>query len=215
MIDGLSQTYAELLDGSYDSLDRIVLNAYFRFAQSPAGFLVWWPQLHGSDEDLDKAHLMRLAGRFRRWLRAWALANNVPIKVCKAGEHKFEIADEYLAKTDVREGVFLIIEGRAQAPVFDVLNSGHIRIKQPYPYVNHFSFHILDPDWGQVVIKLSGHPPFPAQIILNGHDYPARQAERNGIAFTKEGNCFTHVETSDAFAAMGRDLALRKELQGC
>ena len=206
MTDGLSQAYAELLDGSYDSLDRIVLNAYFRFAQSPAGFRIWWRQLRGSDDDLDNAHLMRLAGRFRRRLRTWALANNVPIKVCKAGEHKFEIADEYLAKTDVREGVFLLIEGRAQAPVFDVLNGGHIQVKRPYPYVNHVSFHILDPDWGHVVIKLSSHPPFPAQIILNGHEYLARQAERTGVAFTKEGNCFTQIETGDAFAAMAETL---------
>jgi hypothetical protein len=204
MTDGLSQTYAELLDGSYDSLDRIVLNAYFRFAQNPAGFRVWWRQLHGSDEDLDNAHLMRLAGRFRRRLRAWALANNVPTKVCKAGEHKFEIADEYLAKTDVREGVFLIIEGRAPASVFDVLKSGCIQVQRPY--VITFRFTSCDADWGHVVIKLSGHPPFPAQIILNGHEYLARQAERNGIPFTKEGNCFTHVETGDAFAAIAETL---------
>jgi hypothetical protein len=55
MTDGLSQAYAELLDGSYDSLDRIVLSGYFRFTQSPADVRVWWRQLHGSDEDLDNA----------------------------------------------------------------------------------------------------------------------------------------------------------------
>jgi hypothetical protein len=49
MTDGLSRMYAELLDGTYDSLDRIVLNAYFRFAQSPAGFRIWWRQLRGSE----------------------------------------------------------------------------------------------------------------------------------------------------------------------
>ena len=59
------------------------------------------------------------------------------------------------------------------------------------PYVNHYSFHILDPDWGHLTIKISGHPPFPAQVILNGHEYVACQARKAGIAFTKEGNCFT------------------------
>jgi hypothetical protein len=29
---------------------------------------------------------------------------------------------------------------------------------------------VLDPDWGHVTIKMSGHPPFGAQIILNGHE---------------------------------------------
>ena len=41
-------------------------------------------------------------------------------------------------------------------------------------YVNHYSFHIIDPEWGHVTIKMSGHPPFGAQIILNGHEYVAR-----------------------------------------
>jgi hypothetical protein len=79
-------------------------------------------------------------------------------------------------------------------------------VKRPYPHVNHFSFHILDQDWGHVVIKLSGHPPFPAQIILNRHEYLARQAERNRIPFTKEGNCFTQIESTKAFAAMAETL---------
>ena len=51
----------------------------------------------------------------------------------------------------------------------------------------------MDPVWGHVTIKMSGHPPFGAQIILNGHEYVARQAEAAGIAFTKVGNCFTTV----------------------
>ncbi|HEY1216365.1 MAG TPA: hypothetical protein VGE93_22305 [Bryobacteraceae bacterium] len=84
MTDGLSRTYAELLDGIYDSLDRIVLNAYFRFAQNPAGFRVWWRQLHGTEDHLDNAHLMRLAGRFRRRMHAWALCSRVPVRSCKA-----------------------------------------------------------------------------------------------------------------------------------
>src|ERR1700680_690605 len=58
------------------------------------------------------------------------------------------------------------------------------------------SFHILDPEWGHITIKISGHPPFPAQVILNGHEYVACQARKAGIGFTKEGNCFTHI--SDA-----------------
>jgi len=41
--------------------------------------------------------------------------------------------------------------------------------------VNHYSFHILDPDWGHVTIKMSGHPPFGAQVMLNGQEYVAAQ----------------------------------------
>ena len=53
------------------------------------------------------------------------------------------------------------------------------------------SFHIMDPAFGHLAIKMSGHPPFGAQVMLNGHEYAAVAAQGEGIGFTKEGNCFT------------------------
>ena len=55
MTDGLSTLYQDLLGGSYDCVDRIVLNAYFRMGHSPGGFRVWWRALTGSDDTLAKA----------------------------------------------------------------------------------------------------------------------------------------------------------------
>ncbi|MBK5291285.1 MAG: hypothetical protein JJE04_06380 [Acidobacteriia bacterium] len=57
--------------------------------------------------------------------------------------------------------------------------------------MNHYHFHILDPDWGQVTIKRSGHPPFGAQVMLNGHEDVAGEARKDKIEFSKEGNGFT------------------------
>ena len=45
MTDGLSSLYQELLSGSYDCVDRIVLNAYFGMGHSPGGFRAWWRAL--------------------------------------------------------------------------------------------------------------------------------------------------------------------------
>src|SRR6476661_5851331 len=59
MMDGLSTLYRDLLGGSYDCVDRIVLNAYFRMGHDPGGFRVWWRALTGSDETLENAYLMR------------------------------------------------------------------------------------------------------------------------------------------------------------
>ena len=55
-----------------------------------------------------------------------------------------------------------------------------VNIERRTEYVNHYSFHIIDPQWGHVTIKMSGHPPFGAQIILKGHEFVARHAPRRG-----------------------------------
>src|SRR5271170_7668749 len=64
MPDSLSDRYAELLTGSYDCVDRIVLNAFFRMGHAPGGFRVWWQALTGSEETLWCAELHRLRGVF-------------------------------------------------------------------------------------------------------------------------------------------------------
>ena len=207
MADGLSDLYHDLLTGSYDCVDRIILNAYFRMGHSPGGFHVWWQALTGSDDTLDNTHLMRMAGRFSRRLRGYAKAHNIPVIDCRVGQRKHNIAEEYLAQTSITRGLFLILIGRAQAPVWEVTRAHHLERKQPMPYVNHYSFHILDPEWGHITIKISGHPPFPVQVILNGHEYVACQAHKAGISFTKDGNCFTHVSDAAGLAKIADTLS--------
>ena len=210
MADGLSERYQDLLTGSYDCVDRIVLNGYFRPGHNAGGFRVWWHNLMSSLETLDNTHLMRLAGRFSRRVRGWAKAHGVPVIDCRAGQRKHDLAEEYLKTTPIKRGVFLILVRKAQAPVWEVSVSGkqhHLERKNPMPYVNHYSFHIMDPDWGHVTFKISGHPPFPAQIIFNGHEYVACQAQKAGIGFTKEGNCFTHVADVTGLAKIADTLS--------
>jgi hypothetical protein len=113
-----------LLGGSYDCVDRIVLNAYFRMGHDPGGFRVWWRALTGSDETLENGYLMRLAGRFSRRIRGYAKAHDIPVIDCPAGQRKHELAEEYLAKTRVTQGLFLILVGRAQAPVWAFAGAG-------------------------------------------------------------------------------------------
>ena len=190
MPDQLSSLYGEFLEGGYDCVDRIVCNAYFSMGQSGGGFRMWWRELHGSDENLDNNHLMRMAGRFSRRLRAWAKEKNIPVIYCSPGEDKHKIAEQHLASHEVKSGLFLVLASKAPALVWEVQQTGTGKLgqlvpKQPWPYVNHYSFHIWDPDWGHVTIKMSGHPPFGAQIILNGHEYVAVQARKARVTFLK------------------------------
>ena len=132
MADGLSTLYQDLLAGSYDCVDRIVLNVYFRMGHDPGGFRVWWRALTGSDETLENAYLMRLAGRFGRRVRGYAKAHGIPVIDCPVGQRKHELAEEYLAKTKVTQGLFLVLVGRAPAVVWTV-GAHHIERKTPAP----------------------------------------------------------------------------------
>jgi hypothetical protein len=211
MVDEFTERYAGLLAGSYDCVDRIVLNAFMPLGHSPGGFRVWWRRWHDdSDADLDDAHLMRLAGRFARRVRAFGKAHGIGVIDCPAGERKHRIAEDYLREHSVGPGMFLILVARAPATVWHVSRSpaGVIRnLEKKKAFVNHYSFHLMDPIWGHVTIKMSGHPPFAAQVILNGHEYVACAAQTAGIGFTKEGNCFTAVAAAEPLAEVADTLS--------
>src|SRR5438034_2773460 len=66
---------------------------------------------------------------------------------------------------------------------------------------------LWDPEWGHITIKMAGHPPFGAQIILNGHEYVACRAAKTGLTFSKEGNCFTQITDTARLAKIADTLA--------
>jgi hypothetical protein len=106
--------------------------------------------------------------------------------------------------------VFLILVARAVAPVWEVTrtNTGKIaNLAKKRAFVTHYSFHIWDPEWGHLTIKMSGHPPFGAQIILNGHEYVAAAAHAAGIGFGKHANCFTHITDPTGLAHIADTLS--------
>jgi hypothetical protein len=204
--DELSRYYAELLEGTYDCVDRVVLNAYFPMGQTGGGLRTWWRQLRGSDAELDDAHLRDLAGSFSRRVTAYCSRHGIPLIEAQAGERKHELAEPHVPRDPKYRGLFLVLTGNAPAPVWEVKHNAsgqitEVRHRPKWPYVKHYYFHLMDPHWGHITIRMCGYPPFGAQVILNGHEWVERQARRQHLAVTKSSNCF--VEGSD-FAAVNR-----------
>jgi len=119
---------------------------------------------------------------------------------------KYEIARERRPQDPKFRGVFAVLVGRAPAPVWEVRRNDRDQITglqhpEHWPHVQHYYFQILDPQWGHVVVRLCGYPPWGAQVIVNGHEWVERAACAQRLRVAKAGNCF--VEGSD-FAALDR-----------
>ncbi|MDO8706708.1 MAG: hypothetical protein Q7J84_17360 [Sulfuricaulis sp.] len=206
MRDEFSRYYAELLEGTYDCVDRLVMNAYFPLGQTGGGMRSWWRALRGDDRDLDDRHLREMAGAFSRRVSAYCAKHGIPLIEAQAGERKHELAEPYLPADPKCRGVFAVITGNAPAPVWEVQRSAEGRImdlhhRKRWPYVKHYYFHLIDADWGHVTIRMCGYPPFGAQVIANGHEWVERAARAEGLTVAKSGNCF--VEGSE-FAPINR-----------
>ena len=207
-MDDFTTYYASLLDGAYTCVDRIVVDAYYPLGQTAGGFRTWWRTFQRDDE-LTTKHLLRFAARFSRSARAWAREHGIPVIFCRKGVQKVrmhKVAEAHLPKDPSFRGVFLVLVSREPGPVWQVgaFPSGamDLRARQPWPYVNYYYFHLIDPDWGHVAIGVCSHPPFRARILLNGHEWVARQATHRGLAHRKLGNCFVDVQDPQALTAL-------------
>jgi DNA-binding transcriptional ArsR family regulator len=114
-------------------------------------------------------------------------------------ERKHDLAEQYKPQDPTFVGLFLIIISRASGVVWDVKQTSDGRahsLSKHYRAINHIFFHLMDPQWGHVTIRISSHPPFAAMVILNGHEYLARQAHQAGRALELTSNCFTSIMTA-------------------
>lgn len=162
--DDLRWRYQEFLDETYDCVDRIVVNAYFAMGSSGGGFRVWWQRLFGTDEKLDDTHLMRFSGHLSRRIHAFCAEKQIPLIHCGRKQRKEEISSSLLPDAPEAPGLFGVRVGKAPASLREVIRCRngqiHIRQKKSLSYANYCAFHIMDAQWGHVIIRFCPHPPF-------------------------------------------------------
>jgi len=128
--------------------------------------------------------------------------HNIPLLYCRPKERKHELAEQHLPTDPHFRGLFLVIVSRANGLVWDVTptKNGGIHLHKQYRFINHIFFHIIDPEWGHITVRMSSHPPFGTMLILNGHEFVARKAKQAGLNFEQSGNCFQDIMQSAKLA---------------
>ena len=197
--DDFTRDNVALLEGRYDAMDRITLNGFYPMGCTSGGLLTWWNRLRPG-VTLDGKQLQAFAGTFSRRVRTWAEQNGVPLIDCPVGDKtKHAQAEKLQPKDPAFTGVFAVIVARAPGLVWQAYTNPQgklVRYRPKRPaLVNHHYFHLADRAWGHVTIRLCGHPPFAALIMLNGHEWVERTAVRQQVRFEKRSNCF--AEGSD------------------
>ena len=116
--DDFSTYVADLLDGRYDCVDRLVLNGYFPMGQTSGGLLTWWNALC-PHTPLEAKRLQQMAGDFSRRVHAFAKQHHVPLIHCPLGDKtKHARAEALLPKDPNFRGLFAIPVARVPGLVW-------------------------------------------------------------------------------------------------
>lgn len=114
-------------------------------------------------------------------------------------------------------GLFAVLVSRAPSLLWDVKRFSNgsidIRRKKGTSLVSHYYFHIMDKDWGHIIIRMCAHPPFSCNVILNGHEWVERHEDYQRLQVRKEGNCFTTYKSGEALAQIADTLKNNGQLE--
>jgi hypothetical protein len=215
--DKFSEHYQDLLEGQYDCIDRIVLNAYYPKLLNGGGVRDWWRLLYGNDSGLNTTALMNMAGVMSKRVQAYCKKNNIPFVHYQTGERKHEDAEKLFPSDKDFEGIFAIFCSRAPSLLWEVREFGEgkidIRRKKKPSLVNHYFFHIRDKQWGHVCIRMCAHPPFSCNIILNGHEWVENHKQTQQLNIIKESNCFTSYNNGEKLSRIADTLKHQGQLE--
>ena len=198
---------ADILDGhvslDLECLDRIYLNGYVPNLQV-GGQVVQFLALRGFPIP-SPVVVGRIGDQFRRSVRSFADANQIPMIKFGKGDRKIEKMKPYLARQERtgRSGVAAIgwaqeFQRVATCTTTEARNGGapHFGWDRAERRVTCYYFYVWDDEFGPAFVKIGSYFPYPIKVWLNGHEWAKRQATQAGIGWTAAGERVRRAATT-------------------
>ena len=182
--------------------DRLYLNGFVNKLQTPGG-VVYFFHDHRGKPIVSPALFEPIGQKFRRDIKAWALASGIPVIRFAAGERKAEVMAPCLDAAASAGRSRIVAVGCAQE--FQLVWTARKRDTDPgacpqfsftkeQRRVSVFYVYIFDEQMGPGFIKICSYFPYPVKVWVNGHEWAKRQAMAAGIGFTALSNGFASAE---------------------
>jgi hypothetical protein len=209
-------TVSALLDGhvtlDVECLDRIYLNGYVPSLQA-SGQVASFMMAHLKQPIPSPAIMERIGTRFRRGVKTFAEAQQIPVVKFAKHERKQEVMRPYLLRQAATGSPGVAAIGVAQEfqsvwSAYQGQDRGETGRRVWFSFtkadrrVTCYYFYIWDEDFGPAFVKVCAYFPYPVKVWLNGHEWAKRQATHAGIGFTELSNGFATCADPEALQAI-------------
>jgi hypothetical protein len=184
-----------------EAIDRMYLNAYVPSLQTGGGFVYFVKTQLGATVPSTTV-VAPMSERFVEAIERFVETEGLDLVAFEKGQRKDDVAHEYLARFEGKEGVLFVGKAQEKASVFRTEKRRDAHGKK-YPWIirstampNHYYFYILDRDFGPLFIKFCTYFPYPAKLCLNGHEWLKRQLTQRDIPFEPLDNGIRSTEVA-------------------
>ncbi|MFZ1575033.1 MAG: hypothetical protein WAT36_07340 [Chromatiaceae bacterium] len=170
-----------------EGIDRPYLNLYQPRLQTGGGVATFF-KVHRGAKVASTVLMAPISHAFVQAIHGVAQREGVAIVAFAKGQRKDDVARERLRDFDQPEGVLYIGKAQERFARFRLIKKISAHTGQPYPWFtrgtvmcNHYSFYLVDEDFGPLFIKFRSYFPYTARVCLNGHEYVKRQLAKAAI----------------------------------
>lgn len=228
----LPQSAADVLKNhvvfELESIDRMYLNLCVPRLQREQAVAAFF-RFHRGHRFASSALMEPMSKDFVTRVERYAQEPQIPVVLFDRqprGVKKDDLAQEFIARQQGREGVMFLGKAQEKTPVFRTERRRSPDGQSTYPWIvrstdmiNHFYWYIFDEDFGPFFLKFGTYFPYNAKVCLNGHEWLKRQLAREGIAYTALDNGLLPCanpqraqELAASFSAAQIDALIRKWL---
>jgi hypothetical protein len=144
------------------------------------------------------AHVRDLTGQIRGHAKTMAEAIGQKVEFLRShAEHKFELAEQELARRGAAPGLVAIYSALEPCRTFFLHRDAERRrleLQADAGKCLHLYFYFWHELYGLIHVRLQTWFPFTVHVWLNGRRWLARLMEQAGIGFVQQQNCFTFIE---------------------
>ncbi|MGH7428258.1 MAG: hypothetical protein ACREJ4_07860 [Candidatus Methylomirabilaceae bacterium] len=187
-----------------ECIDRMYLNLYVPQLQRDLG-VVGFFKGHRGLPFASGAVMTPMTREFVAAIHAYVAEHGLDLVHFRKGQRKDEVAAEYLARFDGKEGICFVGRAQEKTTTWRTEKRRNPETGATYPWlvratamVNHFYFYGLDRDFGPFFVKFASYFPYNAKIYFNAHEWAKRQAAKARIRFEALDNGFASCTDAKA-----------------
>jgi len=196
-MDLFTTKYAEHLRFVLSGFDRLVLRGSLRRLCFPEGVQAYLYSRKVLLKDF-QGFVKQLTGRIKEASLAEPRAAGVPEQyLASAATSKEEVARRIARERGVTQGPVCVLSSVEPCHSFDIYKNKaaqKLEVVSRYRKCLHLYHYQVHPVFGFLSARLQTWFPFSIQICLNGREWLAQQLGAEGIGFSRQDNCFLHVE---------------------
>jgi hypothetical protein len=208
-VESFVPKHADKITGSLFCPDRLIFKGYlpFSYPQGMEGFLADRGVLLKDFKEFGPQQALRLKEH------AQQLAELSGRTFCFLARkiRKEEFARQIAQQQGITEGLVAVFSTMETCPTFRILyGKGRPRLKKDYRRCLVLYFYFLDAEFGLLHVRLPTWFPLTVQVYINGHEWLARQLDRQHLDYQQRDNAFLSL-ADPAKAQQLADRLLRKK----